>query len=137
MRPWSPSTAALGCLLLAALGCSHRLHLDSRGELTGTKVWAEPAGDRITVVVSLPHPEGAPSPRVASLDEPFDFTRSEVDGATEIRFPVARERLGAKQTVRLSVTYDGAPSTLVLEGPIRTLGQAVANTLFWTVISGR
>lgn len=136
MRPWKPSVAALGCLLLAALGCSHRLHLDLRGELSGTKVWAEPAGDRITVVVSLPHPEGAPSPRVTSLDEPFDFTRIEVAGATEVRFPVARERLGAKKTIRLSVAYDGSPSTLVLEGPVRTTGQAVANTLFWTVIAG-
>jgi len=99
--------------------------------------WKPSTGDRISAVVSLPHPEGAPSPRVASLDEPFDVTRSEVDGATEIRFPVARERLGTKQTVRLSVTDDGAPSTLVLEGPVRTPGQAVASTLFWTVISGR
>ncbi len=137
MRHRKTSAAVLGCLLLPGLACSHRLHLDSRGAWTGTKVWAEPAGDRITVVVSLPHPEGAPSPRVTSLDEPFDFTRSDVDGATEVRFPVPRERLGAKKTIRLSVTYDGSPSTLVLEGPVRTTGQAVANTLFWTVISGR
>lgn len=119
------------------LGCSHKLHLNYRSELTGTKAWAEPAGEQILVVVSLPHPEGAPSPRVTSLDESFDFTRKEVAGATEIRFPIAKERLGPRKSIRLSVDYGGSPATLLLEGPVRTSGQATANTLFWSVISGR
>ncbi len=88
------------------------------------------------MVVSSPDPEGAPSPRVASLDEPFGFTRSDVAGATEIRFPIAKDRPAAKKTLRLSVDDGGASATLVLSGPVRTTGQAVANPLFWTVISG-
>ena len=129
--------APIPCLvMLSILGCSHRMHVKSGSELVGMKVWVEPAGEQMMVVVRLPRPEGVQSPRVSSLDEPFDFRRKDLDGATEIRFPVAKDRLSARKSIRLSVAYGGPPSTVLLEGPVRFPGAAAANLLFWSVISG-
>jgi hypothetical protein len=136
MRIRSQVPVLLGCLVLVPfLNCTRHLQVDHRAELTGTKVWAEADGTRITVVMRLPHPEGVQPPRVASLDEPFDFVRRELPGATEVRFSVPPERLGPKRTIRLSVDFGGAPLALVLEGPVRTANAEAANAIFWTVVT--
>lgn len=117
------------------LGCSGRLHLNYKTDLSGTKVWGEQDGERISIVVSLPHPEGTEVPKFVSLDEPFAFTQKAVPGSIEFRFTIEAGRLAPKKSIRLSIDYGGGPTTLILQGPIRTTGQSTANIIFWTLIS--
>lgn len=121
--------------MLTILGCSGRLHLNYKTDLSGTKVWGEQGNQQITVVVSLPHPDGTQTPGIASLDEPITFDQNIVPGAVEFRFKIELGRLAPKKTIRLSVDYGSGPITLILQGPVRTTGQSTANTIFWTIIS--
>jgi hypothetical protein len=134
-----PKTFILFFIVLIApiiIGCSGRLHLHYQTDLSGTKVWGEQNGEKIEIVVSLPHPEGAQIPQLTSLDEPFSFTQKAVSGTIEFRFTIEAGRLTPKKSIRLSIDYGGGPSTLILQGPVRTTGQSTANTIFWTLISG-
>ena len=121
--------------MFTILGCSGRLHLNYKTDLSGTKVWGEQDNQKIAVVVSLPHPEGTQIPKLVSLDEPLTFVQNTVPGAVEFRFKIEPGRLAPKKTIRLSVDYGSGPITLILQGPVRTTGQSTANTIFWTLVS--
>lgn len=121
--------------ILTILGCSGRLHLNYKTDLSDTKVWGEQDNQQITVVVSLPHPEGSQIPKLISLDESITFAQNTVPGTVEFRFKIEPGRLAPKKTIRLSVDYGSGPITLILQGPVRTTGQSTANTIFWTIVS--